>query len=172
MSEAKGKLTERRTLTLERTYDADLEDVWDLWTTAEGLESWWGPDGFRIEVRSLDLRPGGQLLYAMIADGPQQVAFMKNAGMPLVQECLITYREIVPRTRLAYVHLTDFVPGVAPYDVGTVVELVEASDGVRMRVTLDAMHDVEWTRRAAMGWEMQLGKLAQVLAKPRTRPHA
>lgn len=157
----------RRRFTLERTFDAPLVDVWDLWTTAEGLESWWGPEGFRIEVRSLELRPGGQLRYAMIADAPGTVAFMKNAKMPLVQECLITYREIVPQRRLVYAHLTDFVPGVDPYDVDTVVELVEEPGAVRMRVTIDAMHDDEWTRRATMGWEMQLGKLARLLMKAR-----
>ncbi len=57
----------RRRITLERTYQASLEEVWEMWTTPEGIESWWGPDGFAVEVRKLDLRPGGELLYAMTA---------------------------------------------------------------------------------------------------------
>ena len=39
-----------RRLTLERTYRAPLEKVWELWTTKAGIESWWGPDGFTVEV--------------------------------------------------------------------------------------------------------------------------
>jgi uncharacterized protein YndB with AHSA1/START domain len=157
--------TSRKRITLERTYRADIQDVWDLWTTKDGIESWWGPGGFAVTVRKLDLRPGGELLYAMTAIDPPQVEFMKKNGMPLTQECRITFTEVVPRRRLVYVHLADFIPGVEPYDVGTVVELHQTSEGVRMVLTLDAMHSDEWTERAVMGWEGELGKLAAVIEK-------
>jgi hypothetical protein len=114
-------------------------------------------------VRKLDLRVGGELLYAMIATGPAQVEFMKRERMPLTQECRISYRAISPHRRLAYTHLADFIPGVEPYEVEALVELQPTSQGVLMRLTFDAMHDEEWTRRAVMGWEMELNKLAKVL---------
>ena len=154
----------RKRITLERVYRTEVQDVWDLWTTKEGIESWWGPGGFVVTVRKLDLRPGGELLYAMTAIDPPQVEFMKRAGMPLTTEARITFTEVVPRRRLAYVHLADFIPGVEPYDVATVVELHATSGGVRMVLTFEAMHDDEWTRRAVMGWESELDKLAAVLA--------
>jgi uncharacterized protein YndB with AHSA1/START domain len=153
----------RKRISLERVYHADVQDVWDLWTTKEGIESWWGPGGFAVTVRKLDLRPGGELLYAMTAIDPPQVEFMKKAGMPLSHDARITFTEIVPLRRLAYVHLADFIPGVDPYDVATVVELHPSERGVRMVLTFDAMHDEEWTRRATMGWESELGKLEALL---------
>jgi uncharacterized protein YndB with AHSA1/START domain len=153
----------KKRVTLERIYRTDVQDVWDLWTTREGIESWWGPGGFAVAVRKLDLRPGGQLLYTMTAIDPPQVAFVKKAGIPLTQELCITFTEIRPLRRLAYVHLADFIPGVEPYDVATVVEFHVTPEGVRMVLTLDAMHSDEWTRRATMGWEGELGKLAIVL---------
>jgi uncharacterized protein YndB with AHSA1/START domain len=149
----------RKRISLERVYQADVQDVWDLWTTKEGIESWWGPGGFAVTVRKLDLRPGGELLYVMTAIDPPQVEFMKKAGMPLSHDARITFTEIVPRRRLAYIHLADFIPGVDPYDVATVVELHPSERGVRMVLTFDAMHDEEWTRRATMGWESELSKL-------------
>jgi uncharacterized protein YndB with AHSA1/START domain len=155
----------RRRIKLERTFKAPIEDVWELWTTPQGIESWWGPDGFTVKVRKLDLRPGGELLYAMIATGPAQVEFMKREGMPLTQECRITFRQVVPNRRLAYAHRADFIPGVEPYDVETVVELHPTPEGVRVVLTIEAMHDEEWTRRAVMGWEMELVKLAKVLER-------
>ena len=160
-----GAMTEqeRKRITFERVYRADVQDVWDLWTTKSGIESWWGPGGFAVTVRKLDFRPGGELLYAMTAIDPPQVEFMKKAGMPVTHEYRITFSEIVPRRRLAYVHLADFIPGVDPYDVATVVELHETAEGVRMVLTFDAMHSDEWTRMATMGWESELGKLAAVL---------
>jgi uncharacterized protein YndB with AHSA1/START domain len=159
-----GATEQQKRITLERIYQADVQDVWDLWTTKDGIESWWGPGGFAVTVRKLDLRPGGELLYAMTAIDPPQVEFMKKVGMPLTQELRITYTEIVAMRRLAYVHLTDFIPGVEPYDVATVVELQPTADGVRMTLTFDAMHNDEWTDRAVMGWKMELGRADAVLA--------
>ena len=89
----------RRMITIERTFNAAIEDVWALWTTADGIESWWGPEGFRVKVRTLDLRPGGALHYDMIAVGPDQIAFMKKAGMPLSQLTRATYKEVKPHAR-------------------------------------------------------------------------
>lgn len=156
--------TKRRRITLERVFQAPLQDVWDLWTTKDGIESWWGPEGFQVTVRKLDLRAGGELLYAMTAVGPGQVEFMKKAGMPITTEARITFSEVVARKRLGYVHLTDFIPGVDPYDVATLVELHPTAEGVRMLLTFDAMHSEEWTQRAVMGWESELGKLANVIS--------
>jgi uncharacterized protein YndB with AHSA1/START domain len=152
---------------MERTFTAPIEDVWELWTTVEGLESWWGPVGFSTRVLKLELRPGGELVYAMTATGPQEIEFMKRAGMPLTTEGRVTYTQISAPRLLSYTHKADFIPGVEPYDVATVVELHAVGKDVRMVLTFDAMHDDQWTQRATMGWESQLGKLAEVVAKRR-----
>jgi len=155
----------RNRIVIQRSYAAALEDVWDLWTTKEGIESWWGPEGFRVEVRKLDLRPAGELHYAMIAEAPEMVAFMEQAKMPVVQDCRLRFSEVIPQRRLSYLHQADFIPGVAPYDVTHVVELEPLADRVLLTLTFDRMHDDIWTQRATQGWEQELGKLAKVLAK-------
>jgi uncharacterized protein YndB with AHSA1/START domain len=154
----------KKRVQLERTFRASIEDVWDLWTTRDGIESWWGPDGFRVEVRSLDVRPRGEMHYAMIATGADQIAFMKREGMPVVTENRLTYTEVAPRKRLAWSHAADFIPGIEPYTVTHLVELHPTPQGVRMVLSFDAMHDQIWTDRATMGWEMELGKLEKVIA--------
>jgi uncharacterized protein YndB with AHSA1/START domain len=157
----------RKKITLERTFDASVEEVWDLWTTKEGIESWWGPDGFATEVSKLELRPGGELIYAFTAIAPEQIAFLKKAGMPLRQKVRATYAEVDPMRRLAYLTLADFIPGVQPYDVDTAVDLIVTAAGVRVVLTLDAMHDEQWSKLMVMGWENELGKLARVLESRR-----
>jgi uncharacterized protein YndB with AHSA1/START domain len=149
---------------LERVYDASIEDVWDLWTTKDGIESWWGPDGFRVDVIELDLCPGGQLYYAMTATGEAQIAFMKQAGMPQTTKTRITYTEVLRHRRLAYVNHVDFVPGVAPYETPMSVDFAPAPNGVRLVLTLDPMHDEVWTGRMVAGWEAELGKLERLIA--------
>lgn len=153
----------RRSITIERSFQAPIEEVWELWTTKEGIESWWGPDGFTVKVRRLDVRLGGELLYAMTAIAPEQIDFLKKAGMPVTTESLVTYTDVVPLKRLAFRQMADFIPGVKPYEVATVVELETIPEGVRLALTLDAMHDEYWTKMAVMGWENELGKLAKVL---------
>jgi uncharacterized protein YndB with AHSA1/START domain len=157
-------MTKKR-ITIERTFDAPIDDVWELWTTKEGVEAWWGPEGFTVQVLAIDLRPGGDLAYAMICVGAEQIEFMKKANMPLTVEHRLTYVDVRRHVRLAFTQKADFIPGVDPYDVGTLVEFDAGAHGVRMLLTIDAMHDEHWTRMAVMGWESELGKLAKVLAR-------
>lgn len=152
-------------IVIMRTYAASIDDVWELWTTKEGIESWWGPDGFATSVHELDLRPGGQMRYAMTAVEPAQVQFMKQAGMPLTTEAKLTYTEIVVEKSIAYTHVADFIPGVEPYDLGNKVEFFVEGGNVRLVLTLDPMHSDEWTQRAQMGMESQLGKLGRVIGR-------
>ena len=154
----------RAQFSTERSYAASVEEAWTLWTTTTGIESWWGPEGFDVTVLSLDLRPGGELVYLMTATGPEQVAFMERAGMPLSTETKVTYTEVSPPVRLAYKTLADFVPDVSAYDVATVVELQATAGGVKIVITFDAMHDAVWTERARAGHESQLRKLDGILA--------
>jgi uncharacterized protein YndB with AHSA1/START domain len=164
--------TARARFSIQRFYAASIDEAWALWTTKPGIESWWGPEGFEVTVTSLDLRSGGELAYVMTAVAPEQVAFMKQAGMPLSTECRVAYTEVVPPTRLAYKTLADFIPNVTPYEVATVVELKAVGDGVKLVITFDAMHDDVWTERARAGHESQLRKLDAVLASQARKPHA
>ena len=156
-------MTERPKLSLERTFEASLDEVWEMWTTKEGIESWWGPEGFSVAVSDLDLRPGGDLVYAMSATAPEQMEYMVKAGMPLTTEHRLTFTEIDPPRRLAYRDIVDFIPDVQHYEVQTVVELQEVAEGTRMVLTFDAMHDDRWTQLARMGRESELDRLAKLL---------
>ena len=156
-------MTERPKLSLERTFEASLDEVWEMWTTKEGIESWWGPEGFSVAVSDLDLRPGCDLVYAMSATAPEQMEYMVKAGMPLTTEHRLTFTEIDPPRRLAYRDIVDFIPDVPHYEVQTVVELQEVAEGTRMVLTFDAMHDDRWTQLARMGRESELDRLAKLL---------
>ena len=78
--------TTRPKVVIERTYRAKVTELWELWTTKQGFESWWGPDGFRVEVHALEARLGGTLHYDMIADSPEMIAAMKRMGRPTSHE--------------------------------------------------------------------------------------
>ena len=132
---------------LERTYDAPAELIWELCTTAAGLEEWWGPDGFETRVSELELRPGGHVRYTMTATGPEQIAFVRNLGMPLSSEFRRTFTEVEPPTRLAYLSLIDFVPDHEPYEHLTVIDIEPAGDRTKAVMTFDPLHDESWTQQ-------------------------
>jgi uncharacterized protein YndB with AHSA1/START domain len=132
---------------LERTYDAPVELVWELLTTAAGLEEWWAPAGFETRVSELQLKPGGQVRYTMTATAPGQVAYLRDAGMPLSSALHKTFTEVTPPARLAYLSPIDFVPGQEPYEHLTTVDVAPAGDRTTVVVTLDPLHDETWTRQ-------------------------
>jgi uncharacterized protein YndB with AHSA1/START domain len=156
---------ERRTITLERFYDAPVETVWELWTTKAGIESWWGPAGFTTEVTAIDVRPGGQIVYVMSASARETKEFLERQGMPLATEQVLTIHEVAPHRRLVTSNVVDFIPGVPAYEVGMTVEMDTTDSRTRLVVTLDAMHDQHWTEMAVKGWEGQLENLARVVAE-------
>lgn len=144
---------------VERTYAASLQELWDLWTTKEGFESWWGPEGFRVEVHALEARLGGRLEYDMIADSAEAIAAMKQMGQPLSHDTRGSYTEFRPHTRLQLTHVIDFVKGQAPYDSLIDVDFLPMGDKSRMVVTIHPHVDPHWTRMAVQGFSSQITKL-------------
>ncbi len=152
---------------VERKYEGVVEDLWYLWTTKEGFESWWGPEGFRVEVSKLDLRVGGELVYDMIAVDPGHIESLRTLNMPASHGTRGTFAEIVPLQRLAVTHMIDFIPGVRPYENTILAEFFPEGTQVRMVVTVDAHPTPEWTQRSIEGLESQLTKVPAALAARR-----
>ncbi|HEY4453144.1 MAG TPA: SRPBCC domain-containing protein [Pseudonocardiaceae bacterium] len=150
-------------ITIEREYDATPETIWRLWTTAEGIASWWAPDGFTVTVDRIEPSPGGELIYTMTATGPEQIAFMKQAGMPLATESRKRFTELDPHGMLAYDSLVDFVPGADPYEFSTVIELAPLGERTRVTMTMEPLHDEVWTERLVAGRTNELDNLAKVV---------
>jgi uncharacterized protein YndB with AHSA1/START domain len=158
-SHSAAAVATRPKVVIERTNRARPEELWELWTTKKGFESWWGPEGFRVEVHTLDARVGGTLYYDMIADAPEQIEAMRQMGRPNSHETRGTFTEIKPIERLILTHVIDFLPGVKPYESTMMAEFFPSGEVVRMVVTLDPMHNEEFTRMSTMGFTSQLTKL-------------
>lgn len=149
--------------TIERTVSTPPETVWQLWTTPDGISRWWAPDGFRTTVSALDLRPGGELVYTMTAEAPEQVAFLEQHGLPLSTESRKVFTELAEPTRIAYRSVIDFVPDHEPYEQLTVIDLEADGDGTRVVMQVEEMHDDVWTERLLAGRANELENLARLV---------
>ncbi|MDN4613442.1 SRPBCC domain-containing protein [Leifsonia sp. F6_8S_P_1B] len=152
--------------TIERTVAASPQTVWELWTTPQGISRWWAPDGFRTDVDRLDLTEGGELVYTMTAEAPEQVAFLEQNGLPLSTESRKVFTELAEPHRLAYRSLIDFVPDHEPYEHLTIVELEPEGDGTRVTMRVEPLHDEVWTERLIAGRTNELENLERLVARP------
>lgn len=149
----------QESIIVERLYRAPVEELWELWTTKDGFESWWGPEGFRVEVHALEARPGGALDYDMIADTPEMIAAVKEMSQSASHGTRGWFEEFKPFTRLTLKHVIDFIAGVEPYESLIEVAFERAGDQTRMVVTVHPHRDPHWTRMSAEGFRSQLAKL-------------
>lgn len=75
-------------LTVVRSFDASLQQVWDAWTKSEILDQWWAPKPYRAVTKTMDFREGGFWQYAMT--GPEGD----------VQWCKEVFKTIEPQQRI------------------------------------------------------------------------
>ncbi len=151
-------------VSFERSYEAPVSQLWDLWTTKAGFESWWGPKGFRVDVHRLEPRVGGALVYDMIAVGQEEIGMMRKTFGAVSHPTHGSFAQVVPQRLLEIVHVIDFIPGLEPYDNRMQVEFFAEGKTARMLIRVQAHATPEWTQASSMGMESQLTKVPGVLA--------
>lgn len=144
-----------REIELRRTYDAPRALVFSMWTEAEHLAAWWGPDGFSAPVVESDARPGGALVIEMTGQGMHQT--MRGR-----------YREVVVPERLV-VDVTVPGPGAGPILESThTVTFADRGDRTEVVVRARASVFIDAARAALegmrAGWNQSLQRLADSLS--------
>lgn len=152
------------TLSFERVYKASIEDVWALWTTKEGLEEWFAPEGMQVDVTPFELRVGAAIDHVMTAVGAEQVAYLANLGRPLTVRVCGRFVEVEHHRRLRIRFDIDFVPGVESYPYDLLVEFHAEQGRVRMILKVDRHPDAEMTRGAIVGLTSQLQRFELAIA--------
>lgn len=156
-----------RDLTLTRTFDAPVEQVWKAWSEPEMVKRWWGPTGFTSPVAKMNFREGGSSLVCMRSpDGHD----MYNTW---------TYRKIEPMTRLEFV--LDWadkngtrvdpssmgLPPDMPRDVRHVITFKKvASNKTEMTITEFGYTSDQHYELSKAGLEQCLDKMAAIWTKP------
>jgi len=141
-------------LTLERTFAATREEVFDAWTAPEVLRRWWaaGPD-WDTPLAEVDLRPGGR--YRLSMRDPSTGATHTVGG---------EYTEVRRPERLVYTWRWEGAD-----EGGTSVVTVEfREDGGRTTVALfhDELEDDDSRARHAHGWAQCLDSLGRRVLEP------
>jgi uncharacterized protein YndB with AHSA1/START domain len=140
--------------------------VWRAWTEPEHLMRWWGPRTFTSPAAKIDLRVGGNFLFAMRSPEWLEGRTIWSTGV---------YREIVPYERIVYtdsfadengnvVSASHYgMDGDIPLEM--LVTVTFEAIGAKTRLTLrHAGHPASEAAGADTGWNESLDKLAELLA--------
>jgi uncharacterized protein YndB with AHSA1/START domain len=145
---------------IERTLDAPVELIWQMWTDPEHFAAWYGPDGATIPVARMDVRVGGTRLVSMQVQTPRGAMTMWFTG---------EYLEVVPNKRLVYTESMSDENGnvLSPTEVGmpaghpTTTEIRVDLDDLNGRTRMVMTHaGIPAGSPGAAGWTMALDKLA------------
>jgi len=150
----------RDAVVIERSFDAPVDLIWQMWTDPEHFAAWYGPDGVTIPVAKMDVRVGGTRLVAMemhTPNGPMRMWFTGE------------YREVVENERLVYTESMSDENGsvLLPSDMGmpaghpTTTEVRVELEDVGGRTKMVMTHaGIPADSPGAAGWAMALDKLA------------
>jgi uncharacterized protein YndB with AHSA1/START domain len=134
-------------LIVTRVFDAPCERVWEAWTTPELIAQWFAP-GQVMDVRELDVRPGGHFRFADPTD--------KNAG-----EYTGTYVTVKPLEELSFTVL-DFSDDPAGIVAG--FKIVFESVGDQTKMTLTSMPpENSYDKPTYDAWSACFERLATVI---------
>jgi len=144
---------------IERTFDAPIALIWQMWTEPEHFKNWYGPKGFTIPVADMDLAIGGKRMVCM--SSPDGSMKMWTTG---------EYKEIQPTTRLVYTESPcdengTLIPPSAmgmPEGYPAVTEVIVALEDLGGRTKMVMTHaGVPASSGAGGGWEQAFDKLAE-----------
>lgn len=147
-------------VTIERSFDAPVALIWQMWTDPEHFAAWYGPNGATIPIAKMDVRVGGTRLVSMemqTPDGPMQMWFTGE------------YREVVENERLVYTESMSDESGnvISPEELGmpaghpTTTEVQVELQDVGGRTKMVMTHaGVPGDSPGATGWTMAFDKLA------------
>ncbi len=99
-----------REILMTRKFDAPREVVWDTITDPDLIPRWWGFRRDATEVKTMDVRPGGQWRYITHTSGGEDVDFHGE------------YREVAAPERLVYTFLYGDMPAGDGFVEITLVE--------------------------------------------------
>lgn len=93
----KGKIMEPiKEISLEKTYDASPEKVWQAWTDPAMLKQWWGPNDVIIPECEVDLRVGGK--FYIVMEAGEAMGQYKGTKWPMLAE----FMALEPNAKLGY----------------------------------------------------------------------
>ena len=137
-------------LRIERLIPASPERVFMLWSEADQLVKWWGPEGTHLPAHAFDLRPGGFWRTTMQrADGKQNTV----SGV---------YRAIEPPRRVVFTWAWEDEHGARGHETEVTVTFTPAPGGTKLILVQKEFATIESRDLHSQGWGSTFNRLARL----------
>lgn len=165
------KQTKKDVFIINRTFKADINTMYDVWTNPEHLTKWLSPTGTNMKYISADIKPGGSAFYQM-----------GNEQMTMYGKC--HYKEMIKPTRLVYTqNFSDkdgnlgkhpMAPTWPTYMLTTIDFTAESENETRVTITWEIYGEATAEEKAMFhnakagmtgGWTGSFDKLENYLEK-------
>jgi uncharacterized protein YndB with AHSA1/START domain len=147
-------------LTINRTYDAPLERVWQAWADPAQAQKWWGPDGVTNPTFNWDFKTGGKINVVMLA-GPE-LGPMAGQEWPMTGQ----FKEVTPQQKLVF-ESSPIMDGKPIMDTLTTVTFEEQDGKTKLTVQVQVSNVTPQATGALagmeQGWNQQMDKLKAYL---------
>lgn len=157
---------------INRTFDAPLEVMFDMWTDPKHVAQWTPPTGFTMEFIHCDIRSGGKSFYVMTGGGGAKM-YGKAAYLEIRRPDLLVYTQ-----QFCDEHENTARHPMAPTWPETMLTIVtlasEGADQTRVTITWEPFAQVSPEELATFinarggmhqGWTGSLDKLEAYLAR-------
>jgi uncharacterized protein YndB with AHSA1/START domain len=138
-----------REMRITSTFKAPADLMWKVWSSAEHIVNWWGPNGFTNTIDIMDFQEGGEWKFTM--HGPDGTNFPNRS----------VFKEIIPYKKIVFEHFNPhFITTVLFESKGeeTSIDWTLLFDTVEMREIIVKVH------KADEGQKQNIEKLATYLS--------
>jgi len=149
------EMTPDREIVTTRLLNAPRELVFEVWTSPQHVEKWWGPNGFTVTTKTMNVRVGGEWVYIM--HGPDGKDYDNR----------IRFTEVVRPEKLVYLH--DSGKDNDPREFQSIITFEAV--GKQTKVTLTSVFKTKEAKEfvvrefgALEGAKQHLGKLESYLS--------
>lgn len=142
--------TPTASLRIQRTFHAPREKVFEAWTRAEALKSWFCHEGYTVLQTEADARPGGSYLIRMVKDGGDEPFQVSG-----------TYKEVSRPERLVFTWRWSHRPEMN--DTLVTVDLAEEGGATRLTLVHELFDSGELRDEHNAGWGKVLDGLTAYL---------
>jgi uncharacterized protein YndB with AHSA1/START domain len=85
--------TKKEVFVINRSFDAPLELMYDVWSKPEHLSRWMPPTGFSMKFIEVDMRPGGKGFYSMTDASGKMTMYGKTQYLEFNRPNRIVYTQ-------------------------------------------------------------------------------
>ncbi len=138
----------------EKSFTANVNDLYDAWINADKLKQWWQPAGNKLANVENDVREGGAIKYEFEGKDKQRTIVITGQ-----------YKEVKPAQRLVYSWDWQMLgsENLSDNHFELTVEFSGEEKESKIQITQTAQDENESVQPRQKGWEDELESLHQFL---------